>query len=168
MISVESLNPEHFELAASWLSDVEINRWLTSVWRDQTVSSRTVAVLLRNKRNRLLLVREDDEACGLVGFSDLYETDHVAMIWYLLGHRPRGSKGIITEAVSAALHIAFTEYCLCSVYAWIIDGNQPSRRILEKNGFTELGRIRSATKRGNEQVDRIYFDITSEDYKARY
>jgi RimJ/RimL family protein N-acetyltransferase len=167
MITVKPLTPEHFDLAAEWLSNGEINQWLTSEWRGQTVNARIISIMLRSKRNRLLLVCEDDQACGLVGFSDLDESDHVAMIWYLLGHRPSGSKGIITEAVSAALHTAFTEYGLYNVYAWIIDGNQPSRRVLEKNGFVELGRIRSATRLDDKQVDRIYFDITSEDFQAK-
>lgn len=167
MISLEELTPESCELAAQWFSDGEINRWLTSEWRGQDVSARTVAVMLRNKRNRLLLVRDDGEACGIVGYSELDDVDRVAMIWYLLGSRPRGSRGIITEAVGAALRLAFTEYGLSCVYAWIVDGNQPSRRVLEKNGFTELGRMRSATRRDGEQVDRVYFDITRDDYDAR-
>jgi ribosomal-protein-alanine N-acetyltransferase len=164
VISVEPLKPEHCELAASWLSDGEINGWLTSEWRDQIVSSRAVAVMLRSKRNRLLLVRDDDQACGLVGYSDFDETDRVAMIWYLLGFRPLGRRGIITAAVSEALGIAFREYGLCCVYAWIIAGNQSSRRVLEKNGFAEVGRLRSATRQDGEQVDRVYFDITREDW----
>jgi RimJ/RimL family protein N-acetyltransferase len=168
MISVEPLMPRYFDLAAEWLSDGELNRWLTSEWRGQTVIARMVAVVLRNRHNRLLVVFEDGEACGLVGFSELDETDGVAMIWYLLGRQPRGGKGIMTEAVAAALRIAFTDYSLRCVYAWIIDGNQSSRRVLEKNGFSAFGRMRLATKRNGEQVDRVYFDITKEDYDAMF
>lgn len=166
MITTEIIHPDYFDLAAQWLSDDEINCWLTSEWRGQRVNARLITILLRSKKNRLLMVCHEGKPCGLVGFSELDETDRVAMIWYLLGQRTQGSKGVISTAVSQALRVAFRDYKLSCVYAWIIEDNHGSRRVLEKNGFRELGRIRSATRRGDNQLDRIYFDITSQDYDA--
>jgi RimJ/RimL family protein N-acetyltransferase len=167
MITIEPLLPESYAMAATWLSDPDVNHWLTSEWRGQTVETRMVAGMLRNKRNRLLLVREDGRACGLVGFADLDEADGVAMIWYLLGSGQMGGKGIITAAIGEALRVAFGEYGLHNVYAWIIDGNDRSRRVLLKNGFTEVGRVRLATRLQLRRVDRIYFDITRDDFARR-
>ncbi len=164
MISVAQLTPEHFDLVAAWLSDDRINQWLTSEWRGQAVSSRLLPTILRNRRNRLLLVCLDGQPQGLVGFSDLDEVDGVAMIWYLLGNRDQGSRGLISGAVASALHMAFGEFGLSCVYAWIIDGNEPSRRVLAKNGFREVGRIRSAARYGGRIVDRVYFDLTAADF----
>lgn len=164
MISVAPMTPEHFELVAGWLSDENINQWLTSEWRGQTINARLLPAIVRNRRNRLLLACQDGQPRGLVGFADLDEVDRVAMIWYLLGDREHGGRGLITEAVACALRVAFGELGLCAVYAWIIDGNEPSRRVLVKNGFREAGRIRSAARCGDRNVDRVYFDLTAGDF----
>jgi RimJ/RimL family protein N-acetyltransferase len=166
MVTLAPLRPEDFELAAAWLADTQISRWLTSEFRGQETGPRMVAVMARSKRNRLLLVRHEGEPVGLVGFADFDEIDRTAMIWYLLGHRPAGSRGIITAAVGAALDLAFEQWGLANVYAWIIDGNEPSRRVLEKNGFSVVGRLRRATRRGDEQVDRIYYDVTAQERRS--
>ena len=52
----------------------------------------------------------------------------------------------------------FNELSLASIYAWIMEGNEPSRTVLEKNGFLEAGKLRKASRSGEYQVDRIIFD----------
>jgi RimJ/RimL family protein N-acetyltransferase len=59
------------------------------------------------------------------------------------------------------VRVAFTEMGLASVYAWIMEGNAASRKVLQKVGFREAGRIRCASSFGGRQVDRIYFDLVS-------
>ena len=50
---------------------------------------------------------------------------------------------------------------LQSIYAWIMEDNVASQRVLEKAGFSPAGRIRRATCSGDRQVDRVYFDIVA-------
>jgi RimJ/RimL family protein N-acetyltransferase len=165
VISVEPIGPDDLSLAAGWLSNGAINRWLTSDFRGKSITPSMLAIMLRNKRNRLLLVREDGQPCGLVGFADLDEIDKVCMIWYVLGDRERGGRGLTSRAVEASLAVAFTDYGMENVYAWIIEDNAPSCRVLEKNGFRRMGRMRGATRSGEQRVDRIYFDITRSDFE---
>jgi len=163
MITLKPLDPEDFELVATWLSRSTVNRWLTSEWRDRQATGALVAVVVRNKRNRLFLVRCDDRPCGLVGFADIDEADRTAMIWYLRGDPEVGGKGVIANAVGQAVRWAFEEFGLASLYAWIMADNERSRRVLESNGFREAGRIRMAARSGDHQVDRIYFDVVGSD-----
>jgi len=153
------LTPEFFDAASLWLSQPGINRWLTSEWRDRPVTSVVVAMAVRNKRNRLFIIKHGDEACGLAALADIDTGDKTAMAWYLLGQRGLGGRGITTRALQQLKHIAFEELGLCSLYAWVMEDNVPSRRVLEKAGFREAGRIRHATASAGRQVDRIYFDI---------
>ncbi len=159
VIGIEPLAPEQFETVAGWLSSPEINQWLTSEWRNRTVDKVLMGVAVRNRKNRFYVARADGEACGVVALADIDAGDKTAMIWYVLGARALGGRGIATHAVRELVQIAFEELGLESVYAWIMEDNTPSRRVLEKAGFREAGRIRRATAHGGRQVDRVYFDM---------
>jgi RimJ/RimL family protein N-acetyltransferase len=84
------------------------------------------------------------------------------MIWYLLGEKRLSAQGIVTQAVKKLTGVAFGEMRLCSLYAWAMADNLPSRLVLTKAGFREAGHIRCAACSGEEQVDRVYFDIVPE------
>lgn len=53
-------------------------------------------------------------------------------------------RGIATDAVSQLLCIAFSEPDVVEVYAETATTNQPSRRVLEKAGFHNIGRRETA------------------------
>jgi RimJ/RimL family protein N-acetyltransferase len=161
MVTLKPLSPDEFELVARWLSDRDVNRWLTSEWRGREVTGALIAVAVRNKKNRLFLVQCDAHPCGLVGLADIDEADRTGMIWYLRGEGSYSGKGVISQAVEQAIQWAFAELGLASVYAWIMADNAPSRRVLETNGFREAGRLRMAARSGDCQVDRVYFDIVN-------
>ena len=159
-MQVTPLSIEHFELAASWLGRPEINRWLTSDWRGKDVTSTAIGIMLRNKRHRIFVVLEDGPPCGLVGLADMDQIDQVAMIWYLLGEPGLGGEGLITRAVADVSRLGFETMGLRNIYAWIMEDNEPSRKVLERAGFQVSGRLRSATVSDGRQVDRIYYDLT--------
>jgi RimJ/RimL family protein N-acetyltransferase len=161
--TIETLGPEGFPLVARWLSNPELNGWLTSEWRGRSVDPAVVALACRNRRNHLYLVRLDGAPVGLVALADIDPADRCAMIWYALGERGQGGRGIISDAVNAVCRLAFAELGLACVYAWIMRPNEGSRRVLVHNGFREIGAMRAATTCQGASVDRIYFDLTPED-----
>lgn len=159
IITVEKLRPEHLELVAGWLSRNDINRWLTAEWRHRVVSSTVLAIALRNPKNRLFLVACNGEACGLTALADIDLVDATAMIWYLLGESALSRRGIAAEAVRQVVRKSFQELKLRSLYAWVMEDNVASVKLLQKVGFREVGRIRQAASSHGRQVDRIYFDM---------
>jgi RimJ/RimL family protein N-acetyltransferase len=163
MITIEALLPEHFEIVANWLSRPEINRWLTGEWRDRVANPSILAIALRNRRNRMFLVRSNTVPCGLVGLADIDSADQTAMIWYLLGEDRFLGQGVTSEAVQQTARFAFSEMKLASLYAWAMQDNVASCRVLQRVGFRECGHIRNAANSGGRQVDRVYFDLTAED-----
>jgi RimJ/RimL family protein N-acetyltransferase len=162
MISIENLSVEFFGLAAQWLSKPEINRWLTTEWRNREVNSATLAIVMRNKRNRLYLVEYEGQPCGLVGLADIDAGDKTAMVWYLLGDKSFSRKGIISEAVRQLVQLTFVHDEIVSLYAWAMADNLPSRGVLRNAGFSEVGRVRHAACSDGRQIDRVYFDIIAE------
>ena len=159
MITIELLQPDHFEEVAGWLRQPEINKWLSSEWRNHEATASILAITVRNRRNKLYLVRHESVACGLVAFGEIDPADRLAMIWYLLGDQQLKGRGIISEAVRQLARLAFSELSLASLHAWIMEDNVASRRVLEKSGFHECGRFRKAACSDGRQVDRIYFDL---------
>ncbi len=67
MTSIEDLQPQHFEQVAGWLSEKQINRWLTGEWRNRETTPTLLAITVRNRKNRLFLVKHDGEPCGIGG-----------------------------------------------------------------------------------------------------
>ncbi len=159
MTAIEPLTAEHVATVAAWLSHPEINRWLTSDWRGRVVDPVVLGVAMRNKRNRFFLVRHQGRPCGLVALADWDAVDRIAMVWYVLGAREMGGRGIATGALRLLVDTAFHELGIEALNAWIVDGNGASRRVLEKAGFREAGRLRSAALRDGVRADRIYFDL---------
>jgi [ribosomal protein S5]-alanine N-acetyltransferase len=159
MTTIEPLRPDHFEQAAQWLSRPEINKWLSGEWRNSEATASILAITVRNRRNKLYLVRQDSDACGLVALAGIDLADKLAMIWYLLGEEQLKGRGIISAAVRQLARRAFSELSLESLHAWIMEDNLASRRVLEKSGFRECGRFRKAACSHGRQVDRVYFDL---------
>jgi len=163
MTTIAPLTPEHFETVARWLSNPEINRWLSGDWRDRETTASTIAIAARNRKNRFYLVSHDATPCGLVALSEIDSADKTAMAWYLLGRLEFGRKGVTSAAVSELVKRAFKELELNSVYAWAMESNTASLQLLAKVGFKRAGRIRRSSCCDGRALDRIYFDIIPED-----
>lgn len=166
MTTIEDLAPPYFDLVAAWLSNPEINQWLTSEWRGKATTSVVVSLMLRNKRNRLFLVHWNEQPVALTALADIDPADATAMIWYFLGDSAFSGKGIVSAAVTQTAVRCFRELKLESLYAWVMEDNLASAAVLQKAGFREAGRIRRATHSHGRQVDRIYFDLLAKDCPA--
>lgn len=159
MITIEELSAPYFEVAASWLSRPEINRWLTAEWRGRTTDTVMIRVMLRNRKNRVFLVRWHGDAVGLVALAEIDTTDSTAMAWYLLGESSLSGRGIISTAVRLMAQTCFQELKLECLYAWAMADNTSSIKVLQNAGFREAGRLRRAANSNGRQTDRLYFDL---------
>lgn len=162
LTTIEPLTPEHFATVAGWLSSPDLNQWLTSEWRGRVIEPTVIGIAFRNKKNRFFLVRAEGQPCGLVALADWDPVDQIAMVWYALGETSLGSRGVITDAVGQLTRIALDELDIHALYAWIIEDNARSRRVLEKNGFVEMGHLRSGAVRDGRRMDRVYFCLSKD------
>ena len=114
---------------------------------------------MRNRKNRLFLDRYDGQLCGLIALADIDPADKTAMVWYVLGEQNLSGRGITSDAIGQLARLSFGQIGLASVYAWIMQDNTASQRVLHRVGFGEAGRIRCAASSAGHQVDRVYFDL---------
>jgi len=166
MVRLEDLDPARYELVARWLSAPSVNRWLTSNWRGREVTPATIAMAVRNRRNRLFLVVGEGIPVGLVSLAELDPIDRSAEIWYALDPDAAGGKGITTQAVRLLVNHAFDDLGLMAVFLNIMSTNTPSIRVAEKVGFRPAGRVRQAMTCDGESVDRLLFDLVPDDLRA--
>jgi ribosomal-protein-alanine N-acetyltransferase len=157
-VSLQPLPPAQFHLAATWLAEPEINRWLYSEWRGRDVDEKLVAIVAMNSRNRLYLVGCGEVPVGLVALSEINRTDCSAAVWYLLGVRALGGRSVISTGLKQLCLIARERFQLHTLHASVIDGNAGSIRVLENCGFAYVGRFRQAFKLGELFADRLLYD----------
>ena len=162
MATIEELKPEFFPLVAGWLAEPAISQWLSGEWRDKPATPTIVAIAIRNRRNRMFLVRCDGTPCGLVALAEIDVADRLAMAWYLMGDATFAGRGVTSEALSQLVAFGFGDLALECIYAWVMEDNPGSARVLEKSGFSKAGRLRRAALSHGRQVDRIYFDVIRE------
>lgn len=87
-----------------------------------------------------------------------------ADLGYWIGERFWG-RGFGTEAVGLAVAFAFRHLSATSVCAWVFVGNDPSRRILEKNGFRLAATVRDKLESDGKVRDEWSFVLLREEWE---
>ncbi|PLS15345.1 hypothetical protein CVD28_23770 [Bacillus sp. M6-12] len=82
--------------------------------------------------------------------------------------KPHNGRGYSTEAVQLCLHFAFRECRLHRVQAGVMPINNPSMRVLEKNGIRQEGLAKRYLKLNDDVwADHNIYAITAEDYHVK-
>jgi ribosomal-protein-serine acetyltransferase len=97
-------------------------------------------------------------ALDLTEEQDVYETGYWIAPKY-------GGQGMATEATNAAIRYGFGHLRAKAITIGYFEGNEPSRRIVEKLGFQKLGVARQAATRclDGTKLDRHEYILTSPD-----
>jgi ribosomal-protein-alanine N-acetyltransferase len=82
--------------------------------------------------------------------------------WIGTGYQGRGLGG---EALALAARLAFRHLEASALEARVFAGNDASRRILERCGFTHLRTLRSARRPGAEPVDQWQFVLLRPEWR---
>ena len=104
----------------------------------------------------------DGAAVGGIGLMPHeYEERHTMELGYWLGEAYWG-RGIATEAVRAMVEYAFREFDIVRLEAGVYEGNDASRRVLERAGFTMEGRLRRRVIKNGVFRDQFSYAIVRE------
>lgn len=87
-----------------------------------------------------------------------------ASLGYWMGVQYAG-QGAMTASVKLALRHAFSQLGLHRIEAACLPINEASRRVLQKNGFSEEGFARKYLKIDGEWRDHLLFGIVEEDWR---
>jgi len=110
----------------------------------------------------VLIHKPDGKILGTCGFHKWSREHHRAEMGYeLASHAWR--QGFMSEALEAALEYGFTEMECNRVEALVTLGNQGSRGILEKKGFTLEGTLRQYEWARGKFQDQWIFSLLREE-----
>ena len=140
----------------AWAFDDERSRQATenSIRRNMDYQSQAgIALAGFHRINGDFVVRT---ALDLTDEQDVYETGYWVSPKY-------AGQGMPTEAANAAIRYAFGHLGAKAISIGYFDGNEPSRRIVEKLGFQKLGVARQAATRclDGAKLDRYEYILTS-------
>lgn len=107
-----------------------------------------------------------DECIGQIAFFLVDNKNHFAEIEYCVGSSFQ-CKGYATEATKALIAYGFEKMNLHKVQICTKTINVPSKRVIEKCGFTYEGTLRDYFCMDGVYVGRLYFSILREEYESK-
>lgn len=99
----------------------------------------------------------DNQFIGVIGLYSQPDVYRKSMeIGYWIGE-PYWGKGIATRAVNLAANYAFESLKMVRIFASVFEGNEASRRVLEKCGFQLEGVARKAVYKNKKLMDEFRY-----------
>lgn len=110
-----------------------------------------------------LLICVDGDPVGSIGLHQIRHRPGTAEVGYFVAGDHHG-QGYASEATRLLVRYAFDELGLHRVTGRAYATNEGSRRVLEKAGFTEEGRLREDAFAEGERVDTVVYGVLAEEY----
>lgn len=111
-----------------------------------------------------IVLKETGVCIGQIAYFLIDSKNHFAEIEYCIGSAFQ-CKGYATEATKAIIHYGFKKMNLHKVQICTKEINVPSKRVIEKCGFTYEGTLRDYFYRNGEYIGRLYFSMLRNEYK---
>ena len=111
-----------------------------------------------------IIEKTTGECIGQIAYFLVDSKNQFAEIEYCIGSEFQ-CNGFATEATKAVIAYGFDKMNLHKVQICTKTINLPSKRVIEKCGFTYEGTLRDYFYLNGEYVGRLYFSILREEYK---
>ena len=108
--------------------------------------------------------KASSECIGQIAYFLVDAKNHFGEIEYCVGKSFQG-KGYATEATKAVIRYGFEKINFNKVQICVRPSNLPSKKVIEKCGFTPEGTLREYFFRNGKYEDRMYFSILKKEFK---
>lgn len=110
-----------------------------------------------------IIEKESDCCIGQIAFFLLDQKNHFAEIEYCIGVDFQ-CRGYASEATKAVIRFGFERAELHKIQICCRENNLPSKRVIEKSGFTYEGALRDYFFIDGQYYDRLYYSILHDEY----
>lgn len=153
----------------NWSNDKEVQKFVFEpVCDSEYKTERMINQYIENYKKDdfyrwAIILKETGECIGNLGFFLVKPLFELAEIEYLIGNQFQ-NKGYMTEAVAELLRFGFMDLDLFRIQISHMEGNNKSKRVIEKLGFKYEGTLRKYFKLENCRFDRLYYSILKNEY----
>jgi ribosomal-protein-alanine N-acetyltransferase len=117
---------------------------------------------LGQEDKHVFVILDGEQIAGTLSLSNVVRGPlQSANLGYWVAAKANG-RGLATEAVGEVIPVAFDELGLHRLEAATLVDNHASRRVLEKNGFEEIGTARGYLHIGGEWRDHMLFQLLAD------
>jgi len=113
-----------------------------------------------------ITLKETDECIGQIAYFLVDHHNHFAEIEYCIGSLFQ-RKGFATEATKAVIQYGFDQINLHKVQICHKSINLPSRKVIEKCGFTYEGTLRDFFYQDGKYIDRLYYSMLRDEFTSK-
>lgn len=147
-----------------------LEKWLT--WVESVESKEDTDESLKLRIMRLVenkgyptwfAIIYKEKLAGTIGFNDIDEDNNVGEMGYFLGESFQ-QKGVMSRAYKTVIDYGFKTLGLNRVEVYIADGNENSKALPKRFGFTEEGKIRQAEWLYDHYEDEIVYGLLAEEW----
>jgi RimJ/RimL family protein N-acetyltransferase len=164
-LSLREMQQADIRMMKAWLTAKENSKFLAPFFQNEFMMDEQLAVFLMRRDKRTFLILGAGTPVGLVGLTNIDESNRSAEIWCVVGDPNYRHKGVATTGFILALQKAFSDLGLHSVSGWASDGNF-TVRVFQKLGFRCIGRQRECHFQDGVLKDRILFDILQHEFNV--
>lgn len=168
-VLVRAARGEDAPLLRQWRAEETVRRYqplhdvATSQLRTD-IASLDMEDLYRARGERFVwIVEADGTPCGWITLVVANWEHGLSEIGYALSSSFQGL-GVMSAALAQLLPDLFLRTAIERIEARCAVGNEPSKRVLEKLGFVQEGRLRGYFKLRGERVDHLLYALLREDF----
>mgnify|MGYP002556595868 CR=1 FL=1 len=113
-----------------------------------------------------IIEKKSGECIGQIAYFLVDGNNHFAEIEYCIGSDYQ-CRGFATEATKAMIAYGFEKIHLHKIQICTKTINEPSKRVIEKCGFTYEGTLRDYFYMDGKYVGRLYFSLLKNEFAAK-
>jgi RimJ/RimL family protein N-acetyltransferase len=169
-IYLSPIDKNDYPKYTKWINDMEVAVGMTfaNMLIDEESEKNALERLVKAQFNFAIILKENDEVIGNVGFPKLDYINRIGEVGIFIGDKNYWKNGYGKESLELLLDFGFNLLNLNNIYLRVYSFNTPAIKCYEKIGFKEAGRLREAKIIGGNKYDELYMDILAKEFKSPY
>ena len=165
-MEIRKLSEDDLEMRVTLLNDPRVTEFIHLNGHIDIEGTRKWYKIIKsnNKRVDFSFIHED-KIIGMGGLSDISNIDEHASLYIYISPEYHG-KGLGTQALKLLCSYGFNYLNLRRINLYTFVTNEVANHIYEKVGFVREGVLRKHTKKNGELVDRYFWGLLKENFKA--
>lgn len=156
----------------SWLDDLSLDTFTERSVFPNSEKRMTDYFKRAQSDNTLVLlgIFDNDNGChiGNITFQEINWIRRRAVMGYMIGDKSYAGKGYATEAVMMMMYYGFLKLNLERIQANVSEKHLASRRVCEKAGLMEEGKLREYFFNNNEAVGLVLYGALKREWLSDY